>query len=122
MRGSVRGALSNQCSYRDCAWVDMEKNYSIRHLGLFSRPLLTIKEDGFYYKGNLYTQKDIVRITISGGNGQAFRMGVKLNDGKLILINASALELNDVKAKTGFFSGNNEIFEGLKDYFEEKDS
>lgn len=96
----------------------MEKIYSIRHLGLFSQPLLTIKEDGFYYKGNRYTHDNIKNITISGGNGQSFRMGVKLNDGKLIFINASALELNGTKEKTGFFSGNNKIFKELKDYFE----
>lgn len=98
----------------------MERNYSIRHLGLFSKPILTIKEDGFYYKGNCYIHDDIKRITVSGGNGQSLRMGIKLNDGKLILINASALELNGTKAKTGFFSGNNEIFEELKDYFEKQ--
>ena len=96
----------------------MEKVYGLRHLGIFSKPFLTIKEDGFYYKDNHYTHEDITRITVTGGHGQTLRMGVKLNDGKLILVNASALELNGVKAKTGFFSGNNEVFEELKNYFE----
>jgi len=97
----------------------MKKIYSIRHLGLFSRPLLEIEEHGFRYKDKLYTHDDIKRINISGGNGQPFKMGVKLKDGKLILVNASALELNGEKARTGFFSGNNETFDTLKKYFHE---
>ena len=46
------------------------------------------------------------------------RMGVHLSNGKIILINASALERNGEKAKTGFFSGNNEIFDELREFFE----
>ena len=95
----------------------MEKIYSIRHLGLFSKPLLTINESGFIYKDKLYSLVDVKKLIVSGGHGQPQRMSVHLKDGKLILINASALELNGVKAKTGFFSGNNSIFEELKDYF-----
>lgn len=96
----------------------MEKIYSLRHLGFFVKPFLTIKKDGFYYKGKRYTHEDIKQINVSGGGGKPCRMGVKLKDNKLILVNASALKLNGVKAKTGFFSGNNEIFEELKSYFE----
>lgn len=96
----------------------MDKRYSIRHFGLFSIPLLTIKDNGFIYKDNLYTHYDIKAIRTSGGSGQPLRMGVKLNDGKLILINAAALELNGEKIKTGFFSGNNAVFEELREYFE----
>lgn len=71
---------------------------SIRHLGLFSRPLLDIEEHGFCYKDKLYTHDDIKRIDISGGNGRALRVSVKLKDGELILVNVSALELNGKKS------------------------
>jgi hypothetical protein len=91
----------------------MERLYSIRHLGIFSRPLLSIEENGFRYKEKLYTHDDIKSTSVSGGNGQTIRMGVKLKDGALIFINASALELNGEKTKTGFISGNNEILNGL---------
>ncbi|MDO6528238.1 hypothetical protein Q4519_21520 [Motilimonas sp. 1_MG-2023] len=96
----------------------MDRIYSIRHFGLFSKPFLTIKNNGFIYRDNLYTHDDIKAIRTSGGRGQPLRMGVQLNDGKLILINAAALELSGVKAKTGFFSGNNVVFEELREYFE----
>ena len=96
----------------------MTKTYCIRHLGLFSRPLLTTSEDGFSYKGHFYTRKDIKRVVVTGGRGQPMRMGVHLSNGKIILINASALERNGEKAKTGFFSGNNEIFDELREFFE----
>lgn len=95
----------------------MEKTYSLRHLGLFSKPILTVNENGFYYKGNLYTRADIKVAHVTGGAGQPQRLGVRLKDGKLIYINASALELNGKRAKSGFFSGTNEIFEDLKRYF-----
>jgi len=45
-------------------------------------------------------------------------MGIHLTDGKKVLINAGAFELNGVKPKTGFFSGTNEVFEELRAYFE----
>lgn len=100
----------------------MKKVYSHKHLGLFSRPFLTVTENGFYYKEKRYTHADIKTLRLTGGGGQPVRMGIKLNDGRLILVNAAALELNGAKAKTGFLSGTNEIFEELKDYFEQPDT
>ncbi len=79
---------------------------------------LTVTEKGFYYKDTLYTRDDVKKIYTANGSGGPKRMGVHLTDGRKILINAVALELNGVKAKTGFFSGTNEVFEGLRAYFE----
>lgn len=104
--------------YQCHAWkVDMDKVYSIKHLGLFSTKLLTIKDDGFYYKNKRYSHDDIKMVNVAVGRGRALVMGVKLNDGNVILVNAGALELNGTQSKTGFFSGNNAIFDELKDYF-----
>lgn len=96
----------------------MDQVYSLRHLGLFSKHLLTVTEEGFYYKDSLYTRDDVKKLFVSSGGAGPIRMGVHLADGRKILINAAALELNGVKSKTGFFSGTNEIFEGLRAYFE----
>ncbi|MDQ2078396.1 hypothetical protein [Marinimicrobium sp. ABcell2] len=95
----------------------MEKNYSVRHLGLFSRPLLKVEEGGFHYKGRFYTYRDVEAVNVTGGLGQPQRLSVRLKGRKLILVHAGALELNGKKAKTGFFSGNNQVFEDLKNYF-----
>ena len=96
----------------------MDKVYSLRHLFFFSKPLLTITEQGFYYKNTLYTPDDVRRLYVSNGGGGPKRMGVHLADGRKILINAVALELNGVKPKTGFLSGTNDVFESLRAYFE----
>ena len=63
---------------------------------------MDIEKHGFCYKDKRYTHDDIKRVDISGGNGRALRVSVKLKDGELILVNVSALELNGKKARTGF--------------------
>jgi len=101
-----------------CAGSIMDQVYSLRHLGFLSKHLLTVTEEGFYFKDTLYTRDDVKKLYVANGSGGPKRMGVHLTDGKKILINAGALELNGVKPKTGFFSGTNEVFEELRDYFE----
>ena len=96
----------------------MEVIYNQRHLGLFSRHLVTIRDDCFYYKGERYTHEDIEIIRVGAGSGQPQQMGIKLRNGKRILISAVALERNGVKGKTGFISGTNQLFEELREYFE----
>ena len=96
----------------------MEVIYKQRHFGLFSRPLVTIQKDCFYYKGKRYTHEDIELVRLVGRSGQPKRMGIKLRNGKRILINAVALGRNGVKSKTGFLSGTNQLFEELREYFE----
>lgn len=95
----------------------MDRIYSIRHLGLFSKPLLRVTNEGFYYKDKFYTLNDVEAVNVTDGFGQPQRLGVRLKGRKIILINAGALELNGKKARNGFFSGNNDIFEELKSYF-----
>ena len=97
----------------------VDKVYSLRHLGFFSKHLITVTGEGFYFKGALYTGDDVTRLYVVDGNGGPRRMGVHLVDGKRILVNAGALELNGVKPKTGFFSGTNKVFEELRAYFED---
>ena len=92
--------------------------YNHRHLGIFSRPLVTIEDDCFYYKNSRYTHSDIKHVRVVGGDGQPQRMGVKLVDGRLLLVNAVALERDGVKAKTGFLSGTNSFFEELREFFQ----
>ena len=96
----------------------MDKVYSLRHLGFFSKPLLTVSDRGFTYKGKLYKHENIKRLVSVGGSGKPHRLGVSLDDGAHININAVALELNGVKPKTGFLSGTNTVFEELKKSFE----
>ena len=96
----------------------MDQVYSLRHLGFFSKHLLTVTEKGFYYKDTRYTRDDVKKLFVSGSGAGPRRMGVHLADGRRILINAVALELNGVKPKTGFFSGTNQVFEELRAYFE----
>ncbi|KAF0808753.1 hypothetical protein A167_02471 [Alcanivorax sp. S71-1-4] len=96
----------------------MNKVYSQRHLFFFSRHLLTLTEQGFHYRNTLYTLDDVRKVYVSSGGGGPKRMGVHLADGRKILINAVALELNGVKPKTGFLSGTNDAFEALRAYFE----
>ena len=96
----------------------MDKVYSIRHLGFFSKHLLTVHEKGFTYRGKVYSHGNIKRLVLVGGEGKPHRLGVSLDDGAHININAVALELNGVKPKTGFMSGTNNVFEELKVYFE----
>jgi|GEM_PF-920339 hypothetical protein len=101
-----------------CVGSIMDQVYSLRHLGFFSKHLLTVTGEGFYYKDTLYTRDDVKKLFVSGGGAGPRRMGVHLADGRKILINAVALELNGVKPKTGFFSGTNQVFEELRAYFE----
>ena len=96
----------------------MDRVYSLRHLGFFSKHLLTVKHEGFYYKDTLYTRDDVKKIFVSTGVAGPRRMGIHLADGRKIMINAAALELNGMRPKTGFFSGTNDVFEGLRDYFD----
>lgn len=96
----------------------MDQVYSLRHLGFFSKHLLTVTTEGFYYKNTFYTRDAIKKIYVVNGGGGPKRMGVHLTDGKRILINAVALELNGFKPKSGPFSGTNQIFEELRAYFE----
>ena len=98
--------------------VVMDRVYSVRHLGLFSRPLVTVTDKGFLYKGKLYRHENIVKINQYSSSGSPSRLGISLDDGKSININAVAIELNGKKPKTGFMSGTNEAFEELKKYFE----
>lgn len=95
----------------------MDRVYSLRHLGLFSKHLLTVTDKGFYYKEVFYTRDDVKNVRVVKGRGAPRRLGVQLSDGKLILINATALELNGERSKSGFFSGTNEVFDELAKYF-----
>lgn len=92
--------------------------YSLRHLGLFTRPLLTVSDEGAFYKETRYGCGDVKRVIVVGSGGSPKRMGVYLSDGKKIVINAVALELNGKKPKSGFLSGTNTAFEELREYFE----
>jgi hypothetical protein len=87
------------------------------HLGFFRKPLLEITKHGFIYEGKTYSLADIGEVRLAGGNGSPKLLGISLSDGKKILINSSALELNGKKYKNGFMSGTNEAFEKLKAYF-----
>src|SRR5690606_5876313 len=95
----------------------MERIYSIRHLGLFSRLLLRVTDEGFYYKNKFYTLNDVEAVNVTSGFSQPQRLGVRIKGRKIMIINAGHLELNVKKARKGFFYGNNYIFEGLKSYF-----
>ncbi len=86
-------------------------------MGVFSRPLLEISEEGFIYKGLSYSLSDVKEVRIVGGSGYPMQLGVDLHDGKKILVHSSVLELNGKKYKNGFISGTNEAFEKLKEYF-----
>ena len=96
----------------------MDKVYSLRHLVFFSKHLMTVTKDGFYYQNTFYTHKDVTKLFVSGAASGPKRMGIHLADGRKILINAAAIELNGVKPKTGFLSGTNRVFEDLQAYFE----
>lgn len=87
------------------------------HLGFFRKPLLEISENNFIYEGKAYSLAEISEVRLAGGNGSPRLLGIKLSDGKNILINSSALELNGKKCRNGFISGTNEAFEKLKAYF-----
>lgn len=87
------------------------------HLGFFRKPLLEISEHEFIYEGKAYSLAEISEIRLTGGNGSPKLLGIKLSDGKNILINSSALELNGKKYSNGFISGTNEAFEKIKAYF-----
>ena len=87
------------------------------HLGFFRKPLVEITDHGFIFEGKTYLLSQISEVRLAGGNGSPKLLGVILSDGKKILINSSALELNGKKYSNGFISGTNEAFEKLKAYF-----
>ena len=87
------------------------------HLGFFRKPLLEITEHGFIYEGKIYSLADISEVRLAGGNGSPKLLGIDLSDGKKVLINSGALELNGKKYNNGFISGTNDAFEKLKAYF-----
>ena len=87
------------------------------HLGFFRKPLVEITDHGFIYEGKTYSLNNVTEFRLAGGNGSPKLLAVILSDGKKILINSSALELNGKKYSNGFISGTNEAFEKLKAYF-----
>jgi hypothetical protein len=87
------------------------------HLGFFRKPLVEITDHGFIYEGKTYSLSQISEVRLTGGNGSPKLLGVILSDGKKILVNSSALELNGKKYSNGFISGTNEALEKLKAYF-----
>lgn len=87
------------------------------HLGFFRKPLVEISEHGFVYEGKAYSLAEISEVRLAGGNGSPKLLGINLSDGKKIIINSSAIELNGKKYSNGFISGTNEAFEKLKSYF-----
>ncbi len=87
------------------------------HLGFFRKQLVEITDLGFIYEGKTYSLNDVTEFRLAGGNGSPKLLAVILSDGKKILINSSALELNGKKYSNGFISGTNEAFEKLKAYF-----
>ncbi|SFL92224.1 hypothetical protein SAMN04487963_0558 [Marinobacter zhejiangensis] len=52
----------------------MNQVYSLRHLGFFSKHLLTVTEEGFYYKDTLYTHDDVKKLFVSNGGAGPKRM------------------------------------------------
>lgn len=87
------------------------------HLGFFRKPLVEITDHGFIYEGTTYSLSEISEVRLSGGNGSPRLLGINLSDGKKIIINSGAIELNGKKYSNGFLSGTNEAFEKLKTYF-----
>ncbi len=87
------------------------------NFGFFRKPLIEITDDGFYYEGKLYSLSEVKEVRVFGGQGSPNLLGVDLFDGKKILVNSGALELNGKKYRNGFISGTNEAFERIKNYF-----
>ncbi len=87
------------------------------HLGFFRKPLVEITDHGFIHEVKTYSLSQITEVRLAGGNGSPKLLAVILFDGKKILIDSSALELNGKKYSNGFISGTNEAFEKLKAYF-----
>jgi len=65
----------------------------------------------------MYSLSDVKEVRITGGHGSPKLLGVDLSDGKKMLVNSGALELNGKKYRNGFTSGTNDAFEKLKSYF-----
>jgi hypothetical protein len=97
----------------------MNDIYRKIHFGLFAKPLLEISGDGFHFEGKVYSLSEVKEMRIAGGNGSPKLLAIVLSDGKRILVNSGALELNGKKYRNGFASGTNDAFEKLKSYFTE---
>jgi hypothetical protein len=95
----------------------MKDVYRKIHFGLFRKPLIEISEDSFYFNGKTYSLLDVKEVRVAGGRGSPKLLGIELSDGKEILVNSGALELNGKKYRNGFSSGTNDAFEKLKSYF-----
>ncbi len=95
----------------------MKDIYRKVHFGLFCKPLLEITDEEFHFDGKTYSLSDVKEVRVAGGHGSPKLLGIDLSDGKKILVNSGALELNGKKYRNGFTSGTNDAFEKLKSYF-----
>jgi hypothetical protein len=95
----------------------MKDIYRKVHLGFFRKPLIEVDSNGFFYDGKIYSLSDVKEVRLVGGNGSPKMLGIDLSDGKKILVNSGALELNGKKYRNGFTSGTNDAFEKLTSYF-----
>ena len=95
----------------------MNDVYRKIHIGIFRKPLVEITDNGFLFEGKKYSLSEVKEIRHAGGHGSPSLLAVILSDGKKILVNSAALELNGKKYRNGFISGTNEAFEKIKSYF-----
>ncbi len=95
----------------------MSDVYRKIHMGIFRKPLVEITDNGFLFEGKKYSLSEVKEIRHAGGLGSPRLLTVVLSDGKKILVNSAALELNGKKHSNGFVSGTNEAFEKIKSYF-----
>jgi len=94
--------------------------YGHRHLGLFFRPLVEVREDGLLFGTTRYAWSDIERVEVydlpfDPLAGFFYAWGyptatVYLKDGKKIRLQGRALERRGVKAEVAFLSGKSGAF------------
>jgi hypothetical protein len=98
--------------------------YGHRHLGLFFRPLVEVREHGLVFSGAEYDWGAIERVEVydspldplawfSFVGGKSPTATVYLKDGKNIRLNARALEKRGVKPEIAFLSGKSDAFQEL---------
>jgi hypothetical protein len=103
--------------------MNPETEYGHRHIGLFYKPFLKVREDGFIFKDHDYSWQDIKKIIVMPPNTKIKKVRVAsifLHDGRRIHLNSRVLDKNGQKTKIGFLSFTNDVFEELLELFQQK--